>query len=139
MPADGFNGPCVRDDAVPLDDPCADGQVKTVMKSRGYRKIAGDVCTSGLGADFEPYEFTCCVGGNVSPNGSMATTAGEGAATTNSRGNGATTTPTTTGGAGVSTTASRDSGMTTTTTGGAGVSTTDGKGNSVTATKRLSC
>ena len=88
MPADGFNGPCVRDDAVPLDDPCADGQVKTVMKSRGYRKIAGDVCTSGLGADFEPYEFTCCVGGNVSPNGSMATTAGEGAATTNSRGNG---------------------------------------------------
>ena len=61
MPANGLDGPCVRDDAVPLDDPCADGQVKTVMKSRGYRKIAGDVCTSeGNLVDFEPYEFTCC-------------------------------------------------------------------------------
>ena len=60
-PADGFNGPCVRDEAVPLDDPCADGQVKTVMKSRGYRKVAGDVCIKGVaGLDFEPYEFTCC-------------------------------------------------------------------------------
>ena len=61
-PADGLNGPCVLDEAVPLDDPCADGQVKTVMKSRGYRKVAGDVCITGAaGPDFEPYEFTCCV------------------------------------------------------------------------------
>ena len=61
MPADGFNGPCVRDEAVPLVDPCADGQVKTVMKSRGYRKVAGDVCIKGVsGLDFEPYNFTCC-------------------------------------------------------------------------------
>ena len=51
----------MRDEAVPLDDPCADGQVKTVMKSRGYRKVAGDVCIKGVsGLDFEPYEFTCC-------------------------------------------------------------------------------
>ena len=68
MPADGLNGPCVRDLAVPLDDPCADGQVKTVMKSRGYRKVAADVCSSGVGAEFEPYEFTCCVaGGTTAP------------------------------------------------------------------------
>ena len=59
-PADGLNGPCVRDEAVSLDDPCSDGQVKTVMKSRGYRKVAGDVCIKGSGLDFEPYEFTCC-------------------------------------------------------------------------------
>ena len=52
----------MRDEAVPLDDPCADGQVKTVMKSRGYRKVAGDVCIKGAAdVDFEPYEFTCCV------------------------------------------------------------------------------
>ena len=52
----------MRNEAVPLDDPCADGQVKTVMKSRGYRKEAGDVCIKGAaGLDFEPYEFTCCV------------------------------------------------------------------------------
>ena len=51
----------MRDEAVPLDDPCADGQVKKVMKSRGYRKVAGDVCIKGVsGLDFEPYEFTCC-------------------------------------------------------------------------------
>ena len=60
-PANGLNGPCVRDEAVPLDDPCADGQVKTVMKSRGYRKVTGDLCTKGSGSpDFDPYEFTCC-------------------------------------------------------------------------------
>lgn len=60
-PADDLNGPCVRDEAVPLDDPCADGQVKTVMKSRGYRKVAGDICTSDNSLiDFDPYEFTCC-------------------------------------------------------------------------------
>ena len=29
------------------------------MKSRGYRKIPGDICTRG-NVDFEPYEFTCC-------------------------------------------------------------------------------
>ena len=68
-PVDGFNGPCVLDEAVPLDDPCADGQVKTVMKSRGYRKVAGDVCIVGAaGLDFEPYEFTCCSGGSNSPS-----------------------------------------------------------------------
>ncbi len=51
----------MRDEAVPLEDPCADGQVKTVMKSRGYRKVAGDVCIKGgAGLNFEPYEFTCC-------------------------------------------------------------------------------
>ena len=51
----------MRDEAVPLDDPCADGQVKTVMKSRGYRKVAGDICVVGTeGLDFEPYEFNCC-------------------------------------------------------------------------------
>ena len=60
-PADGLNGHCIRDEAVPLDDPCADGQVKTVMKSRGYRKVAGDVCIKGRGPDVEYYEFTCCV------------------------------------------------------------------------------
>ena len=60
-PANGLNGPCVRDEAVPLDDPCADGLVKTVMKSQGYRKVAGDLCTKGSGSpDFDPYEFTCC-------------------------------------------------------------------------------
>ena len=63
-PADGFNGPCVRDEAVPVDDPCADGQVKTVMKSRGYRKVAGDVCIKGSRPDFEYYEFTCCINDN---------------------------------------------------------------------------
>ena len=56
-----MDGPCVRDEAVPLHDPCADGQVKTVKKSRGYRKVAGDICTSdGNLIDFDPYEFTCC-------------------------------------------------------------------------------
>ena len=60
MPADGVDGPCVRDASVPLDDPCADSDAKTVMKSRGYRKIAGDICISGDLVDFEPYEFTCC-------------------------------------------------------------------------------
>ena len=69
-PADGFDGPCVRDEAVLLDDPCADGQVKTVMKSRGYRKVAGDVCVKGVaGLDFEPYEFTCC-GADARPTNS---------------------------------------------------------------------
>ena len=60
----------MRDEAVLLDDPCADGQVKTVKKSRGYRKVAGDVCTVGVaGLDFEPYEFTCCSAGtNPSPS-----------------------------------------------------------------------
>lgn len=63
MPADGLDGPCVRDDSVPLDDPCADGLVKTVMKSRGYRRVAGDICTNeGSLVDFDPYEFTCCNG-----------------------------------------------------------------------------
>ena len=31
------------------------------MKSRGYRKIAGDLCIGSGGLNFEPYEFTCCV------------------------------------------------------------------------------
>ena len=60
----------MRDEAVLLDDPCADGQVKTVMKSRGYRKVAGDVCIKGVaGLEFEPYKFTCCSGdsGNSTP------------------------------------------------------------------------
>ena len=52
--------PCVRDSTIPLDDPCADSDGKTVKKSRGYRKIAGDICISGDFVDFEPYEFTCC-------------------------------------------------------------------------------
>ena len=68
-PADGFDGPCVRDEAVLLDDPCADGQVKRVMKSRGYRKVAGDVCVKGVaGLDFEPYNFTCCSGDGNNPS-----------------------------------------------------------------------
>ena len=51
----------MRDEAVPLKDPCADGQVKTVLKSRGYRKVAGDICTSeGNIVDFDPYQFSCC-------------------------------------------------------------------------------
>ena len=29
------------------------------MKSRGYRKVPGDICTGG-DIDFEPYQFTCC-------------------------------------------------------------------------------
>ena len=59
----------MRDEAVPLDDPCADGQVKTVMKSRGYRKVAGDVCIKGVaGLEFEAYEFTCCSGNSSNSN-----------------------------------------------------------------------
>ena len=65
MRADGFTGPCVPDPAVPLPDPCTDGTQKTFMKSRGYRKIPGDVCINGVEADFAPYLFTCC--NNPSP------------------------------------------------------------------------
>ena len=36
------------------------------MKSRGYRKVAGDICTKGSGSpDFESYEFTCCVNSKI--------------------------------------------------------------------------
>jgi hypothetical protein len=67
----------VRDEAVPLDDPCADGQVKTVMKSRGYRKVAGDICTSdGSLVDFDPYEFTCCNATIVTIKGDTVTGSG---------------------------------------------------------------
>ena len=69
MPAEGLNGPCILDPAVPLQDPCADGLVKTVMKSRGYRKIAGDVCTNGV-VNYEPYEFTCCAANPTTQNNS---------------------------------------------------------------------
>ena len=69
-----MDGPCVRDEAVPLDDPCADGQAKTVKKSRGYRKVAGDICTSeGNLVDFDPYEFTCCNATIVTVNGDTDT------------------------------------------------------------------
>ena len=64
----------MRDEAVPLDDPCADGQVKTVMKSRGYRKVAGDICTSDDSlVDFDPYEFTCCNATIVTIHGDTVT------------------------------------------------------------------
>ena len=67
----------MRDEAVPLDDPCADGQVKTVMKSRGYRKVAGDICTSdGSLVDFDPYEFTCCNATIVTIHGDTVTDSG---------------------------------------------------------------
>ena len=73
MPVDGLDGPCVRDESVPLDDPCADGQVKTIMKSRGYRKISGDICTKDDMIDFDPYEFTCCNATIVYVNGDTVT------------------------------------------------------------------
>ena len=74
MPANGLDGPCIQDPAVPLNDPCADGQVKTVLKSRGYRKVAGDVCVTGVAVNFEPYNFTCCAGGDVLPSADTNTT-----------------------------------------------------------------
>ena len=40
------------------------------MKSRGYRKVAGDICTNnGNLIDFDPYEFTCCNDTVITING----------------------------------------------------------------------
>lgn len=68
MRSDGFTGPCVRDPDIPYTDPCADGTKTTYLKSRGYRKVAGDVCVNGVEDEFGYYTFTCCdASGNPRP------------------------------------------------------------------------
>ncbi len=42
--SNGFNGECVRDKSVTLQDACAQDDVVAAIKSQGYRKVAGDVC-----------------------------------------------------------------------------------------------
>ncbi len=58
--SDGFVGPCIRDPDIELDDPCLTSSVASYMKSTGYRKIPGDVCTGGVEKTFEPQPFPCC-------------------------------------------------------------------------------
>ena len=53
--ANGISGECVRDKSIALDA-CTQG-----MKSQGYRKVAGDVCTGGLLAKFA--QVACGGGG----------------------------------------------------------------------------
>ncbi len=60
--SDGFVGPCIRDPDIELDDPCLTSSVASYMKSTGYRKIPGDVCTGGVKDTFDPQPFPCCDG-----------------------------------------------------------------------------
>lgn len=60
MHADGFSGPCIRDDLIVLKDPCADGTTVLYQKSQGYRQVAGDVCQGGAEAEFSSTEAVCC-------------------------------------------------------------------------------
>ena len=60
MRADGFSGPCVRDPAVNLASPCLKDNTTSYMKSSGYRKIPGDVCTDGVSGEFNPQLVPCC-------------------------------------------------------------------------------
>ena len=66
--SDGFVGPCVRDPDIDLDDPCLTSSVASYMKSTGYRKIPGDVCTGGVDDIFEPQPFSCCKNGPPTEN-----------------------------------------------------------------------
>lgn len=58
--SDGFSGSCVRDDSIVLQDVCMSGQVLAAVKSQGYRKVAGDVCSGGdKEKDFAPVAVSC--------------------------------------------------------------------------------
>lgn len=60
MRSDGFTGTCVRDNSVSVPPvSCADGQL-SYIQTRGYRKVAGDVCVSGVDSTFEPVMQPCC-------------------------------------------------------------------------------
>ncbi len=58
---DEFSGQCVRDAAVQLSPSvCANGAF-TYSATRGYRKVAGDVCFSGVEDLLGPVTRSCCV------------------------------------------------------------------------------
>ena len=60
--ADGFTGECVRDDSVALpSSTCPDGKL-TYTETRGFRQVAGDVCTGGVAQSLGPVTRSCCVG-----------------------------------------------------------------------------
>ena len=60
MHSDGFIGPCIRDPAVPYNDPCLTSNILSYNKSTGYRKIPGDVCVGGVEDTLAPQLFLCC-------------------------------------------------------------------------------
>ena len=57
--ADGFTGPCIRDESVVLPDSCSKSDSTSYMKSQGYRKVAGDVCVGGEEDTFAPVDALC--------------------------------------------------------------------------------
>ena len=57
--ADSFNGKCVRDSSVTLDPICTTSDQELYKKSRGYQKVAGDVCVGGVEEDFLPMMAPC--------------------------------------------------------------------------------
>ncbi len=57
--ADGFTGPCIRDDSIILPDPC-DSNATTYSRSQGYRKVSGDVCVGGEEERFSAVDALCC-------------------------------------------------------------------------------
>ena len=62
MRSDGFTGPCVRDDTIPLShDTCSPRQV-SYQETQGYRKVAGDVCVNGVESTLGPISRPCCSG-----------------------------------------------------------------------------
>lgn len=61
MRSGGFSGSCVRDSSISLPNvSCADGQT-SYIQTRGYRKVASDVCVGGLENTLGPVELPCCM------------------------------------------------------------------------------
>lgn len=61
--ADGFSGPCIRDNTIILPDPCSQDNVVSYKQSQGYRKVAGDVCAGGEEKSFAPIDSLCITSG----------------------------------------------------------------------------
>ena len=59
MHSNGFTGSCVRDVAVTLTDPCSNNQTVSYKKSRGYRKVSGDICEGGVESTLGPVDTLC--------------------------------------------------------------------------------
>ena len=57
---DRFSGQCVRDLLVQLPPPACSNGVLLYSASRGYRKVAGDVCFSGVEDQLGAETRSCC-------------------------------------------------------------------------------
>lgn len=59
-----FTGLCVRDSSVQLPPSACDSDGDGTLiysETRGYRKVAGDVCFAGVTVELGPVTRSCCV------------------------------------------------------------------------------